>query len=62
MRWTKPVLTIAFSGLASAFGQTAPPAAQQTPAIRGASAAGQFVVVLDAAHGGGDAGASLGRG
>lgn len=54
MRWTEAGLTIAVAGLAGALGQNprpTPPQARARP----------FVVVLDAAHGGSDEGARLGK-
>lgn len=53
MHWTKVGPTLALAGLASAFGQAAPPA--PPPVVQ------HFLVVLDAAHGGSDGGARLGK-
>jgi N-acetylmuramoyl-L-alanine amidase len=58
MRWSKPVLKWALAALAAA-GQLA--AAQQAPPAPAAPAV-RFVVVLDAAHGGGDPGGRLSDG
>jgi N-acetylmuramoyl-L-alanine amidase len=68
MRWTEMGLVLALAGLAGAFAQIARPAAPQAPLPPAAMppmtsplAAHPFVVVLDAAHGGTDDGARLGK-
>lgn len=58
MRWTEAGLALTLAGLAGAFGQVAPPAPQ---AAQPAAPASHFAVVVDAAHGGSDDGAHLGK-
>lgn len=60
MRWTEAVGAVALAGLAVAFGQIARPAPPRAPAPLPV-AESRFVVVLDAAHGGTDGGARLGK-
>ncbi|HTV82691.1 MAG TPA: N-acetylmuramoyl-L-alanine amidase [Acidobacteriaceae bacterium] len=69
MRWTEAGLALAIAGLTSGFGQIARPAPPQPPRAPSpltpstpSPAAKRFVVVLDAAHGGSDDGARLGKG
>lgn len=65
MRWTEAGLALALAGLAGSLGQNAHPTAPQAPgAMQPAAqpaATHPFVVVLDAAHGGSDEGARLGK-
>lgn len=60
MRWTEAVGAVTLAGLAVAFGQIARPAPPRAPAPLPV-AGSRFVVVLDAAHGGTDGGARLGK-
>lgn len=69
MRWTEAGLALVLAAAAGVAGQTAGPAAPEVPRAPGvlpgarrATAGQRFVVVLDAAHGGDDDGARLGKG
>jgi N-acetylmuramoyl-L-alanine amidase len=69
MRWTEAGLALAIAGLTYGFAQNARPARPQPPQAPSPltpstppPAAKPFVVVIDAAHGGSDDGARLGKG
>ncbi len=68
MRWTEAGLALALAGLAGSPGQNTHPTPAQAPQAPGAmppaaqpATTHPFVVVLDAAHGGSDEGARLGK-
>lgn len=62
MRWIEAGLALALAGQAGGMAQTAPPQLPTMPVPVQPRVEPQFVVVLDAAHGGSDTGARLGSG